>query len=355
MSTKTKKIITVLSLTPLMFLFTNASNYKSTVQLNNKIDSTIGWIYTAKYNRRPTGNNASFKGNQLNFHYSRSRPINGADVSFGYFLYYTYDLYCIRKTGKTNCLPNLNVHYNIKGNTKYGHKVINISANGHSISTNYLIEAKGEFFKMLKKIGGGPEISPAEWGLIVKNPKASTPFNFKVLVPEGKTANNNSKFIQKEYQNKSLEAATKLLKGRTDFQVNQSLKIANQRDYDTLSQNSILRKYRGHGVARQITTVVTNQRAKDANGMAYISNSSTPFFVMKTYASYIGKQPTSQEYRTNALIILHELGHNMMGLRHCSPGQKTICTDNVWNSSAHTQQMIDRLKNIGALNYAFAY
>ncbi len=189
-TTKMKKIASSMVLLPVLLLFTNATNVSKSTQVQkdySKTISVVDWIYSPKLKRRPTNNLGWFYGNKLNFWNSKKNPINGADVSFGYLLYYTYDMYCKSKNRSKNCLGSkLKVSYRIEGSKKNGSKVMQVNVlGGSTITSNYFQEVISKFYGNLESIGGKASISSSDRAVIQPRPKLTrATANFKTIISE---------------------------------------------------------------------------------------------------------------------------------------------------------------------------
>ena len=338
------------------FAFTFNANAGMVHNHYKKINSTIDWIYAPNHSRRPTNRLGWFYGNQLNFWHSRRSPTNGADRSFGYLLYYTYDYYCLKKFKRKNCLgKSLRVNYRINGSSKAGFKTMQIDLNGQKITSNYFQEVISKFFTALENVGGNAGLNKGELAVIHKKPKSSIRADFHVLVPTS-GANLNNKWQKKNFNQRVLNDAKKVMFNLLPFEVGQIASIKNDRDYKDDSQGDILRKYdRSVQKRGAISAVISGPHTKDSVGRAYLRRSSTPSFVMRSRYNGPKNQYSKQAVRNNALVYIHELAHNLLNLGHCSKGQKSMCTDNLWSNKSHANHVLKRLREVNLVGYQYDY
>lgn len=323
----------------------------------NKTMGTIDWIYAKKHSRRPTNRTGWFYGDKLTFWHKTRNPTNGADRSFGYFLYYTYDMYCLKKFKRKNCLgKRLVVHYKISGKTKRGRKVMQISTRGQkSITSNYFQGVMAQFFNRLENIGGRAPLSHSERRLIQPAARASVLANFKVLTPT-RGRNANAKWKDRKFVQNVMNSARSSLFNLVPFKTNRIERVVNQRDYDNKSQGSILRKYdRSAKSPQSIGAVISGPATTDSAGRAFVTRSSQPSFVMRSRYNSPNNERSARAIKNNALIYIHELAHNMMKLRHCSRGQKSLCTDNLWHNRKNANEVLKTLRSRNIIRYNHGY
>lgn len=316
-----------------------------------KILSTITWIYNPKYKRRPTGNIATFYGNKKMFYYSKRRKINGADVSFGYYLYYAYDLYCLKKTGRRNCLgKRLKVSYRIKGKSLHGTKYFSMNVGGKTHSTIYFQSALNFMYSRLEKMGGQTKLNWWESALVKPKPVLHANTKLHVLYP-----NDDNFAVQKWFNYDYIWTVLSTLSKNLQYYVwfPYSLSgIKNHSLYYSKSQYQTLKKYRYLRKNKQITAVISGPNTTDAAGITYLGYSKSPYFAMRSRYNSSKNWYSSKAYNNTALIFLHELAHNM-NLNHCKSGQSSMCTDNIHKSAARAWQVVLYLSRIGALRSAY--
>lgn len=319
-----------------------------------KVKQTIDWIYSPKHKRRPTGNLARFNGKRLMFYFSRKKRINGADVSFGYTLYRTYDMYCLKKFKRKNCLgKKLNVSYNIKGSKKWGAKVMTVRVNGQSFSSNYFQEVIKNFYSRLEKIGGSSKLSAAENALVKPKQRLNARVRlFPVYPTNAKHA--NVKWMKGSYVGNVFKSLKSSLYNMVGFKVKSNRGIKSNKYYKDKRQYTLLKKYRHIGVPKYITSVISGPNTVDAAGLTYLQYTKKPMFVMRSRYNSGKAQYSSRALRNTALIFLHELAHNMR-LTHCKRGQKSLCTDNLHTNKNRAAHMVKYLNKISALEASYAF
>ncbi len=340
----------------ILLMFTvNMSTNASVKSDYKRITDTIDWIYSPKHKRRPTGNMASFTGNQLLFWYNTKRKINGADVSFGYTLYRTYDMYCMKRSKRKNCLgKKLSVNYTIKGQTKSS-ALLSVSVNGKKFSTNYFQEAIAKFYELLESKGGYTKLSSYEKNLIKPPRKIAARVRLKVISPDKTKNKANNKWLSGPYVGKVFSSLKSSLFNMVDFSVKERSKYVSDYYFNHKKQKKSLKKFKSYRKSGHISAVITGPNTNDAAGMAYVTKSSQPTFVMRSRYNYGNSVWKNYAIKNTALIFLHELGHNMLKLDHCKKGQSSLCTDNIHTSKDRASQVVKRMSSIGLLEARYDF
>ncbi len=308
-----------------------------------KIDSTISWIWDG--GRTTTGNSSYFYGDLLTFYNASST--NGADRSYGYFLYYTYDMYCDLKNLKPNCVGSkLKVYFSINS-TDINNKTMTVKVGSSNTTvSNYFQEIRSALFKELERQYGSAGLDANEQTLIYASPKRSVASDFSVVTRANSTGND---LWKTSYPDSMLTALNTILGNVVSFYRSGRPIVASD-DLFARSQHSLLDQVRSKGLSDRITAYISNPAANDSLGVAYVARDHSPLFVMKNCTaspSYAKKFATGSKQDlecTGRGIFLHELGHQM-GLSHCSTGQTSPCTDNLAGTSAGKTFLIDYLTN----------
>ncbi len=321
--------------------FKTAFAQKSVESHIQRIDSTIDWIWDG--GRTTTGNSSYFYGNLLTFYNANST--NGADRSYGYFLYYTYDMYCDLKNLKPNCLGSrLKVYFSIKS-TSINNKTMTVKVgSSNTMVSNYFQEIRTTLFKELERQYGSVGLDSKEVALIYANPKRSVATDFAVVARNNGTGND---LWKSSYPDSMLTALNKLLGNVVSFYRSDRDIVASDSLF-AKSQGSLLDSVRSKGLDDRITAYISNPAANDSLGTAQVSRAHSPLFVMKNCTASPGyaKQFDTGSQRdlecTGRGIFLHELGHQM-GLSHCKTGQTSPCTDNLATTSSGKSFLVDYL------------
>ena len=308
-----------------------------------KIDSTISWIWDG--GRTTTGNSSYFYGDLLTFYNANST--NGADRSYGYFLYYTYDMYCDLKNLKPNCLGSrLKVYFSINS-TNINNKTMTVKVGGSNTTvSNYFQGIRSALFKELERQYGSAGLDAREHALIYANPKRSVASDFAVVARSNSTGND---LWKSSYPDSMLAALNNILGNVVSFYRSDRDIVASDSLF-AKNQGSLLDSVRSKGLDDRITAYISNPAANDSLGTAQVSRAHSPLFVMKNctttskYASQFATGSKQDLECTGRGIFLHELGHQM-GLGHCSTGQTSPCTDNLANTSAGKTFLVDYLTN----------
>ena len=314
-----------------MLLLAQASSAQSVANHIKKIDSTIDWIWDG--GRSPTGNTSYFYGDQLGFYNADST--NGADRSYGYFLQYTYDMYCNLKGRSPYCLGrSLKVYFSVKGSNEAS-RMLNVNIAGKSTVSNYFQEIRANMFSGLETIGGKVSISASDRLLIQPKVTKSVRTDFEVITDASGRGND---IWKGEFSQQMLTTLNSEIGNVVSFkQIDKD--IVRSATYSSYSQDQTRVAYKNRGSTDRITAVVSSQSARDSYGTAYVEVASDPIFVMNNCANYpkyraLFAAGTERDQKcTGVGIFLHELGHQM-GLGHCQAGSSKVCTDNLASTTS---------------------
>ncbi len=317
-------------------------------------------IYNPKNNVRPTNNMLWFYGDQRWLTYYTSSRINRADVLFGKMLMMTYDMYCQNKGQRINCLGHsLKVNYRISGRNKGGAKVISISTNSvGSFTAGYIIEAVSKFYGQLEQRGGRTPLQVWERRKIQPAPQVIARTDYHVTT-NGNQRHANNKWLDRNFLRLVRDRITANLRNRFTFWMGPIQEIRNAGDYNNRAQRSLLYKYSSRRKRGMVNVIVSGPNTSDGMGYAWVGRNSSPYFVMRSLFNskdsrsfYYERKPGAINH--NSLIYIHELAHNM-GLRHCSSGQKSFCTDNLHHTASGADYVKNYMSSIGALRFKYAY
>ncbi len=315
---------------------------KTAAEHIKRIDSTISWIWDG--GRTTTGNSSYFYGDK--YSYYNASNTNGADRSYGYFLSYTYDMYCDLKNLKPFCLgTRLQVSFSIKS-TNINNKTMTVRVgSGSTTVSSYFQEIRSALFKELERQYGTASLDASEKTLIHTNAKRTVATDFSIVARANSTGNDLWKY---SYPDSMLTALNGALGNAVTFaRVSRSMVPS-----DSLfakNQGDLLDYARNKGLDDRITAYISNPAASDSLGTAMVTRAHSPLFVMKNCtaaSSYASKFATASQQDllcTGKGIFLHELGHQM-GLSHCSSTSQTSpCTENLATSGKSF--LIDYLTN----------
>ncbi len=350
------------SILSILFLLTgiNVAEASPATDRYHQLMKVTDQIYNPKNNVRPTNNMLWFHGNQRWLTYYSGASINRADVLFGNMLMQTYDMYCRNKGKNINCLGGgLKVNYRISGRSKSGAKVISISTSGvGSFTAGYIIEAISKFYGQLETRGGQTPLKGFERRTIQPTPNVIARTDYHVT-SNGNKNHANNKWLDRNFLRAVRDRIKANLRNRFTFWMGPIREIRNASDYNDKAQRSLLYKYSSLRKQGMVNVVVSGPATSDGMGYAWVGRNSSPYFVMRSL--FNSKDPKSFYYERkpgainhNSLIYIHELAHNM-GLRHCSAGQKSFCTDNLHHNNAGADYVKNYMSSIGALRYKYAY
>ncbi len=304
-------------------LFPSVSNSSLRQKLENGIEksrSTIDWIYTDDHARRPSGNLGLYYGNRLMFYHWPSNPANGADRSFGYFLQYTYDMYCSLKSRSNYCLgSSLITYYKAKGQY-HGNTVYYVNVDGTSRVTKSLREITLFYLQRLEQKGG---YLAERNNIYLSLTKRYTPVYTTVTRTD--TRKGNELWIKNKYRQLVLDRASQLT-GYTFNFADRGQDEINSNKFYTGDQYLLLANTYGKRKYNKITAIISGPNTPRTAGLAYVGYDNAPFFIMRSRYS-----PSSMwsavAIDNNARIFLHELGHAALARPHVA----TINADN-WYS-----------------------
>jgi len=319
----------------------------------NKIKETIGWIYSKTEKRRPTGTVISFTGAKQSFS-AKKKSANGADTSFAFFLYRTYDLYCNKKSAGKNCLgKKLKVKLSIKGKTK-AQASMSVQVDNKKISSSSFQEVMKEFYLILEKMGGSSKLTVAEKSLVLPEKSLRARVQMQVIYPKSGT-HVNEKWIKGSYVTNVFSSLQKAMYGLVGFTVKDRSIYKDTTLYNHVKMFASLKKFNKYKKKGNISAIITGPFTKDAAGLAYRTESKKPNFAMKSRSNVGSEQYEEPALRNTAMIFLHELGHNMMGLNHCKRGQAAICTDNITHIKSRSETVVKKMNDIGLLEASYIF
>lgn len=332
---------------------TQIAHAYSTVNHISRIDSTISWIWAN--GRAPTGNASYFYGHQLGFY--NVANTNGADRSFGYFLQYTYDMYCASKGLPFYCLgARLRVNFSISG-PDVNSKVMMVNLNGVTTVSNYFQQIRSSLFRGLENMGGASPLSEADRLLIQPLPERYVATEFKII---NNSLGQGNAIWKGVFSTNMLNTLNSRIGNVLKFEE----RYKNIVQSDTLfgySQGQLTDAYKSKGSSDRVTAVISAPSARDSFGRAYVQVSSAPIFIMNhcanygVYSSQFAAGSIQDQGCTGVGIFLHELGHQM-GLGHCSSGQTSPCTDNLANTTSGRAYLVNHITNrTNALRVRYAY
>lgn len=325
------------------------------------IDQTINWIYSTTYSRRPSGNPGWFHGDRAYFIYYVTAPLNGADVSFGYFLYYTYNMYCSLRRLASNCLgAKLKVDFSISGRDFYSAKVFYIRTAAGTISSNYFQQVRADFFSHLEAIGGSVVQTAAIRAELYKARTFASPLNLYISTNDAGAGNDS--WRQSDYLYSLLEKIKSIVGNVAGFKLTLQQQIRSSFYYDNHDQYPLLANYnylRGFG---RVTAIVSGFNTPLTAGLSWLGRTDQPIFVMRSRYNYpYFNTGNTINYKSEtaldntAKIFLHELGHNM-GLNHCNAvATGALCTDNYWLTDSGRQFLLSYLNSLGAMHVVYSY
>lgn len=176
--------------------------------------------------------------------------------------------------------------------------------------------------------------------------QVTIPVDFIVFTPHN-SPRLNAKWLNAKFVQKNLNVAKGHLFGQVHFKLGSIRRYKSWDLYQSATQQDALDMAVSQRSEARITVAISGPETQDAVGLAYNGRTIEPAFAMRS--RYNGTDSYSDYAKANnAYVFLHELAHNM-GLGHCSPGQTSLCTDNVWASPEHAQVMTDYLRTV--LNY----
>lgn len=329
------------------------ANAYSTVNHIARIDSTISWIWAN--GRAPTGNASYFYGDKLGFY--NNGMTNGADRSFGYFLQYTYDMYCASKGLPFFCLGSrLRVNFSISG-ANVNSKVMMVSLNGATTVSNYFQEIRSALFRGLERHGGMSPISESDRNLIQPIPERYVATEFKII---NNSQGQGNAIWKGDFSKAMLNTLNARIGNVLKFEERYKTVVQNDTLY-SYSQGQLTNAFKDKGTSDRVTAVIAAPSARDSFGQAYVQASSAPIFIMNNCANYgvyssrFEAGSVQDQGCTGVGIFLHELGHQM-GLSHCSAGQTTPCTDNLANTTSGRAHLVNHITNrTRALRVRYAY
>lgn len=322
-----------------------------------RIDETIGWIYSSTDTRRPTGRTGWFNGAKALFYMNTNSMLNGADVSFGHFLYRTYDMYCALKNKNANCLGNkLNVSFSIQGASRDGGKVLYAKTNVGTISANYFQEIRAQFFSHLESLGGAVAQSGAVVAILQSGRQLKMPVNMEVTLDNNGGGNNAWK--ESDYVLAVLAQARVVIGNVVGFDITKKDYYRNSGLYQDKNQLSTLNRASGFRSRNKIQVHISGPGTTSSSGLSWVGKNTEPVFAMRArYNDW--SNPSSYKsaaaYDNTAKIFLHELGHNM-GLDHCGSSQGTkLCTDNFFRLDQGRSELVKYLNQVGGMRVAYEY
>lgn len=172
------------------------------------------------------------------------------------------------------------------------------------------------------------------------------PVDFIVITKDNSAAI-NKKWLNAKFVQKNLNTAKKHLFYKVHFKLGSIYEYKSTSQYNSLSQGGALDIAVGNRQEKRITVTISGPNTQDAVGLAYVGQTMTPAFAMRS--RYNGTDSYSQPAKdNNAYVFLHELAHNM-GLDHCVSGSSALCADNVWANPSNAQKMADYIRSV--LNY----
>lgn len=325
----------------------------STVNEIAHIDSTISWIWSG--GRAPTGNSSYFYGHQLGFY--NANNTNGADRSYGYFLQYTYDMYCRSKSLAMYCLGSrLKVSFSISG-PNVNSKVMMVNISGVTTVSNFFQEIRSAMFAGLERAGGISPISRTDRELIQPVAQGHVATEFKIVTNALGQGNSIWKGVFPTNMLNTLNSRIgNVLTFREDFK-----KLLQSDTYFSYSQDRLTDAFQNKGSSDRVTAVISAPSARDSFGRAYVQSSSAPIFIMNNcanygvYSSQFDPGSDRDQSCTGVGIFLHELGHQM-GLSHCVTGSTRVCTDNIATTTAGRQFLVNHITTrTHAMKFAYDY
>ncbi len=308
----------------------------------SKIDSTINWIWSG--GRTTTGNTSYFYGHRLTFY--NANNTNGADRSFGYFLYYTYDMYCNLRGRSNKCLGSrLKVYFRISS-TGPNNKTMTVSVNGQSRSSNYFQGIRAAFFKLLEQQFGSAGLTGYERGRIYPAPQRIVSTELRIMSRNDGSGNN---IWKGSFGQNVLNQLNSRISNILKFRVHRKSVVRNSTLYN-YSQGSLVRYYKNRGTSGKVTAVISGPGAQDSFGRAYVQRASRPIFIMNhcqnfnAYRNRFAAWSTQNYNCTGVGIFLHELGHQM-NLGHCQGRSGEICTDNLATTQRGKNYLLSHMLN----------
>ncbi len=331
---------------------TSYAAYSTVAQIAH-IDTTIDWIWSG--GRAPTGNSSYFYGHQLGFYNANST--NGADRSYGYFLQYTYDMYCRSKSLPLYCLgSHLRVGFSISG-PNVNNKVMMVNISGVTTVSNYFQQIRSAMFAGLERAGGTSPISQADRALIQPKPRGHVATEFKIVTNALGQGNNIWKgTFPTDMLNTMNDRIGNVLTFQSDYR-----SLLQSDTYFSYSQERLTDAFQNRGTSGRVTAIVSAPSARDSFGRAYVQSSSAPIFIMNNCANYgvysakFAAGSFQDQGCTGVGIFLHELGHQM-GLSHCVAGSTRVCTDNIASTTAGRQFLVNHITTrTSAMRFAYDY
>ncbi|WP_041577903.1 zinc-dependent metalloprotease family protein [Bdellovibrio bacteriovorus] len=321
-----------------------------------KIDAEVEWILGDKTPKRATGNQAWFYGNKFTFVYNTGSPANSADISVGYFLYRTYDMYCALKKQKAFCLGSkLHVTFSMKGSEADAGRTVYVRTAKGSFASNYLQEARRRFFEHLEAIGGNVPDRNRVYALL--DADKILRIRTDMVVTFDDAGNGNTAWKKFFYSREVLARAAKVLGNIVGFDLKSRSTIRSTSLYKDKSQLPHLKRAQSGSGGSKIQTVVSGPGTTSSSGLSWVGKNYRPHFAMRSRYndwSSTAKYATASAYDNTAKIYLHELGHNM-GLDHCGKNQKTLCTDNFFNLNDGRSTLLNYLKQVGGVKVTYAF